>query len=319
MSNPLVSILIPVYNVEAYLPQCLDSVIGQTYMNLQIVVLDDGSTDKSWEIMQDYAQKDNRIEIYRQDNVGVATTRNNLLEKIKGEYFLFIDSDDWVERDIVEYLLMRLDNDKSDIAVCAMVVNDTIPEKMFEEEVWCQDEVIKEFLRHTRFNGSLCNKLIKTSLLCENRFDARVCYGEDALLCWKIIQNISCATITNKQLYHYRRNLQSISRQKWTPEKKGSGHLVWQEIVKDVSITWPQYLDVATARFAIEDFWGIYFAALSNYPYDEHIKLRQSSISDNFLTIVNSRLLTFDKLIVAFILSKWYKFGKILELYKGTF
>lgn len=318
-STSLVSVLIPVYNASAYLKQCLDSVVNQTYSHLQIVLIDDGSTDKSWVIMQDYALKDNRIEIYHQENAGVAITRNHLLEKIKGEYFLFIDSDDWVELEMVDFLLQRLLLNKSDIAVCSVVKDDDITNLTFSEGLWYQEKVVEEFLKHISFNGSLCNKLIKTSLLNENRFDSRIMYGEDALFCWKIIQKLSCAIITNKQLYHYRRNLQSISRQKWTPEKKGSGHLVWQEIVKDVSITWPQYLDVATARFAIEDFWGIYFAALSNYPYDEHIKLRQSSISDNFLTIVNSRLLTFDKLIVAFILSKWYKFGKILELYKGTF
>lgn len=317
MSNPLVSILIPVYNVEAYLSQCLDSVIGQTYADLQIVLIDDGSTDRSWEIMLEYAQRDNRIEIYHQDNAGVATTRNHLLEKIKGEYFLFIDSDDWVELDMVEFLLRRIEINKSDIAACAMLINDNIPAEKFVEDVWEQENVIKEFLKHTSFNGSLCNKIIKSSLLSGNRFDARISYGEDALLCWKIIQNLSRATITNKQLYHYRRNPQSLSRQKWTPEKKGSGHLVWQEIVNETSISWKQYWDIAKARFAIEDFWGLYFAAISDYQYDEHIKLRQKNIIDNIKHVYKSHLLTFNKMLVLLLLAKWFNFGIILRLLKG--
>ena len=105
MNKPLVSILVPVYNVEAYLPQCLDSLVGQTYPHLQIVLIDDGSTDGSWRVMQEYASRDERIEIYHQENQGVGATRNHLLEKIKGDYVLFVDSDDWVEENHIETLL----------------------------------------------------------------------------------------------------------------------------------------------------------------------------------------------------------------------
>ena len=104
--QPLISILIPIYNVESYLPQCLDSIVQQTYKNLQIVLIDDGSQDHSLTICHDYATKDNRIEVYSQKNQGVAATRNHLLEKVKGDYVLFVDSDDWIEADMIENLVL---------------------------------------------------------------------------------------------------------------------------------------------------------------------------------------------------------------------
>lgn len=315
--NPLVSILVPVYNVEAYLPQCFDSLLGQTYSHLQIVLIDDGSSDGSWRVMQEYAARDKRIEIYHQENQGVGATRNHLLEKIKGDYVLFVDSDDWVELDMVEFLLGKASENNADVVTCGNVINDGITRTVYKEEVWAQEKVVKEFLRHVIFNGSLCNKLIRAVLIGNNRFDCRISYGEDALFCWYVLQNVEKIIVTDRQLYHYRKNPQSISRQKWTPEKKGSGHLVWKTIVKDTAIRWPQYLSIAKARFAIEDFWGIYFAAISDYPSDKYIKRRQKCVLENWSLIYNSKLLTLDKLLVAFLLSKWYKFGKVVKWLKG--
>lgn len=311
--NPLVSILVPVYNVEAYLPQCLDSLLGQTYPHLQIVLIDDGSTDGSWRVMQEYTSRDERIEIYHQDNQGVGATRNHLLEKIKGDYVLFVDSDDWVELDMVEFLVGKASENRADVVTCAKVINDGIPKAVYEEEIWSQEKVVKEFLRHVIFNGSLWNKLIKTSLLGNHRFDCRISYGEDALFCWYIIQNASNIIVTDRQFYHYRRNPQSLSRQKWTPEKKGTGSIVWKTIVEECKQYWPQYADVAKARYAIEDMWGLYFAALSNYPLDDHIKCRQENVRRNLKLIRKSGLINRKKIFAAYILSYCYQVRRILK------
>ena len=320
MNNPLVSILVPVYNVEAYLSQCLDSLVGQTYPHLQIVLIDDGSTDGSWRVMQEYAARDERIEIYHQENQGVGTTRNHLLEKIKGDYVLFVDSDDWVELDMVESMISLQNKHKVDLVVCSMVKNNDERITLQDSSIvqYSQSEIIKAFCEHTWFSGSLCNKLFAKSLLHTYKFHCGISYGEDALFCWNLLQHVDRGVVvTNAQFYHYRRNPQSLSRQKWTPEKKGSGHLVWEEIVKDVSKKWPQYLNITKARFAIEDFWGIYFAAISGYPYDEHIEKRQKNVLENWSQIYDSRLLTLDKLLVAFVLVRWYRFGKVIKWLKG--
>ena len=103
--KPLVSVIIPVYNVSRYLPQCLDSVTSQTYQNLEIVIVDDGSTDGSGSICAHYAERDDRILLIRSENKGLASARNLGLGSICGEYISFIDSDDWVEPHMIEKLL----------------------------------------------------------------------------------------------------------------------------------------------------------------------------------------------------------------------
>lgn len=159
-NNPLVSILSPCYKVEKYLPKCLDTIIGQTYSNLQIVLIDDGSKDGTWDIMQKYAAKDSRIEIYHQENQGVAATRNNLLDKVKGDFVLFVDSDDWMELTMVESLLAIHKQSDADIVVCDMVKNDNTPNLSDRSYTsYNQKQIVKAFLEHTWLNGSLWNLL----------------------------------------------------------------------------------------------------------------------------------------------------------------
>ena len=221
MNDCLVSILLPCYNVESLLSQCLESLIYQTHRHLQIVLIDDGSTDNTWQIMQEYAAKDSRIEIYHQENQGVAITRNHLLKKVKGEYVLFVDSDDWVELDMVEFLVRQIEQEQADIVTCGMVVNDTpINQVKVSKECWNQEKVIYEFLRHVSFSGSLCNKLLKNSLLHNIQFHCGISYGEDALFVWKILQRVGSIVVTDKKLYHYRVNKNSLSHLSWLPEKK---------------------------------------------------------------------------------------------------
>lgn len=311
--NQLVSILVPVYNVESYLSQCLDSLINQTYNNLQIVLIDDGSKDNSWSIMQDYATKDNRIEIYHQENAGVATTRNNLLEKIKGEYVLFVDSDDWIELDMVEFLINKAINESTDMVVCGNVVNDTRPALNYTEEIWPQDKVIKEFLRHVHFNGSLWNKLISFRLLKKQpTFHREISYGEDALFTWQLIQEVQNVVVTNKQLYHYRINEGSLSHAKWSPNKMGTGHIVWELLEKETKEKYPQFTDIASTSFVVSDMWQLYFAALSNYPKDEYIDMYQKHVKNNLDLIRKTDTITKNKKVFAEVIARNYKLGSLL-------
>lgn len=313
-NNPLVSILSPCYNVEKYLPKCLDTIIGQTYSNLQIVLIDDGSKDGTWEIMQEYAFKDSRIEVYHQDNKGVATTRNNLLDKVKGDFVLFVDSDDWVELTMVESLLGIQKQSDADIVVCDMVKNDNTPNLSDRSYTsYNQKQIVKAFLEHTWLNGSLWNKLVKTSLLHNERFRCGISYGEDALFCWHLLQHVTHVAVCKLQLYHYRMNEASLSHQVWTPEKKGSSTIVWRTITSETQKWYPYYVDTARSRWAIEDFWGLYYASLSCYPYDKHIKERQINIKRNLRLIVKSNLVSKNKLFTALVLAYCYPLGRFLK------
>lgn len=313
MNETIVSILVPVYNVEAYLPKCIDTIIGQTYRNLQVVMIDDGSKDGSWKVMQEYAARDARIEIYHQENQGVASTRNHLLEKVRGEYVLFVDSDDWIEPEMVEYLLTNIQVEDADMVTCSNVINDeSVVQDEVHREVWSQEKAVMEFLRHVSFNGSLWNKLVKASLLHNLRFHCGISYGEDALFCWGILQKVSKVIVTDRNLYHYRMNNNSLSHKSWTPDKKGSNHIVWETISGETKRYWPGYVDIALARYALEDTWALYYASLASYPYDKEIILRQNNVKKNFLLVKNAKLCSIKIVLLAIMLSWCYPAGRIL-------
>lgn len=277
MNKSLVSILIPCYNVEEYLSHCLNSIINQTYSNLQIVLINDGSKDNTWEIMQDYAAKDSRIEIYNQQNQGVAITRNHLLEKVKGDYVLFIDSDDWCEFDMVEYLVYNIIKNCADVSICSNVINNITPVKEYKEQIWDKTNTIKNFLFHKELRGSLCNKLVKTSLLQNLEFKNEISYGEDALFCWHFFQKVDVVFISTKQLYHYRMNDSSICHSSFS-SKKFSGHYVWEQICKETAELYPDFLHIAQARHCIEDLLLLRDAAHCNYKNKNDIIILQKTI-----------------------------------------
>lgn len=313
MSTPLVSILLPVYCVESYLETCLNSIINQTYKNLQIVLIDDGSLDNSYKICQSFAEKDDRIEIYHQENMGVASTRNHLLEKVKGEYLLFVDSDDWLELDMIEYLIKEIQNNSSDIIVCNVVSNKIVFKTKQQNNVkaWDQEQFISLFLRHKEINGSLWNKLIKTQLIKGLKFDPQISYGEDALFFWQILQRTNNVVVTDRKLYHYRMNDNSISHQEYG-WKKISGHKVWQQIAEETAQLWPKYKNVATANYAISDMWQIYYAALSNYKMDENIKEFQKNVRNHLFLIYKSKLINKKKMLFATVASFSYSICKFI-------
>lgn len=314
MNKPLVSILIPVYNTEGFLPKCLDSIVNQTYSNLQVVIIDDGSKDASLCIAQKYAKQYPYIEVYHQENQGIASTRNNLLDKAKGDYVLFVDSDDWCELDMVDFLINKAIANKADMVTCSMVKNnETFVSNIFLEEIWDREKAVLEFLRHKIFNGSLCNKLIKTSLLHNLRFHCGIFYGEDALFLWKVLQSVDSIVVTNKILYHYRMNNNSLSHLSWTPDKKGTSKFVWKKITEETEKRWPQYIDIVKVRAALEDMWALYYASASAYHYDDNIKVRQRSIRNNLGRIIKSDIASRNMKIYALISSLSYKLLKYIH------
>ncbi|MBO5133919.1 MAG: glycosyltransferase [Bacteroidaceae bacterium] len=307
--NPLVSILVPVYNVEAYLPQCFDSLLGQTYSHLQIVLIDDGSSDGSWRVMQEYAARDERIEIYHQENQGVGATRNHLLEKIKGDYVLFVDSDDWVELDMVEFLLGKASKDNADVVTCGNVINEAPVAAQYSQKVLSRNEAIERFLYHIEFRGSLCNKLVRTSLLHNCRFHCGISLGEDALFCWHFLQHANKVLFTDRQLYHYRMNESSICHSTFGP-KKLSAHYAWEQMCDETAKWWPQYLPIAQARHCIEDVLLLRDAVKSNYPVKSDIKLLQTTIANYSHHLFKLSITSFKMKVFAVVISKCSTFAK---------
>lgn len=309
--NNLVSILIPAYNVLSFIRQCLASVIGQTYENLQVVIIDDGSTDGTLTVCKELEKTDCRIEVYHQENQGVAATRNKLLTKVKGEYVLFVDGDDWIELDMVEHLVSLATKYSAGMIMCDRVINDTNPvETSPNTKILSQDEAVKDFLMHEYFVGSLWNKLIHNSLLKDIKFCNEISYGEDALFVWSVLQGVDRVVVSSKQLYHYRMNEDSISHQSFG-EKKFTGHLTWQLITGDVRRLWPRFLDVAMGTFALQDMYLLRAASQSSYPKNDWVRTIQKNVRCNIFKVLNTRKLNLKDKVYICIIGYCYKFGKL--------
>ena len=125
MSKGKVSVIVPVYNVEKYVAKCIESILGQTYSDIEILIVDDGSTDGSYAICRRYADIDFRIKLFTQDNEGLSASRNKMLKEATGEYILFVDADDWILPYLVERLLELIDEYDADIASCSYVKTKT--------------------------------------------------------------------------------------------------------------------------------------------------------------------------------------------------
>lgn len=246
----LVSILIPVYNAERYLRDCLDSVLAQTYCELQVVAINDGSTDSSASILDDYATRDSRLQIVHRENRGVATTRLELLSHAKGEYIHFVDADDAVQPDMVETMVTICNDNNLDMLICNSTKDMTVT-----NTTACDDEIniinheaaICEFLEHRRFVGALWSKLIRRSICDGIQCPSEISYGEDAYMCWLMLQHINRLGFINAKFYHYRMNDESISH-KPLGESKMSSRKLWDYITDEVSVKYPQYITLAQGQ-----------------------------------------------------------------------
>ena len=309
----MVSILVPVYNSEKYLRQCLGSIVNQTYKDLQVVIVDDGSIDNSLSICREYADKYEFIEVYHQGNAGVASARNALLDKAKGDYTIFIDSDDWIEPDMIEGLLHYIAEYDLDIVICGSVseYNDSataVDTSYCSPLIDNREEAVKKFILHKELNGSLWNKLVLTSLFHNLRFAKDIWYGEDALMMWQVLQRVNRIGSMPTPYYHYRMNDASISHQTFGPQKM-SGHQVWATIYADTCRDWPEYKRVARAAFAISDMWLLFYAALDKYPFDKNISHFQRHVRENIIDILRAQHIKVNKKVFALGMALSYRLG----------
>lgn len=212
-----VSIVIPVYNVERYLHRCLNSVINQTYQNLEIILVDDGSTDNSGKICDEYAVKDNRVVVVHKENGGLSDARNVGIERIHGEYLAFIDSDDFVSRHYVQGLLDALLECQADIAFCRylkVLDNDGFKTKPKSVKLHCfsSDEMLKNWHgKYKHIETMAWNKLYYASLFTNSGIRyPKGYYNEDVQTTHLLVNQASKIVITNQILYYYVQRKDSI-------------------------------------------------------------------------------------------------------------
>lgn len=206
-----VSIIVPVYGVEKYIGECIESLVKQTHRNLEIILVDDGGMDRSAEICEEYAALDNRIRVIHKPNGGAASARNVGIDVATGEYICFVDGDDYVEKSYVEHLLMWLTEADTDISECGLhflTKSQTKPVKIDGPGCFNKNDYLLRFI--TRWTCSLMtNKLFKRSVIGSIRFEEGHCI-DDEFFTYLVVMNGQKVVVKDTPLYYYRMRGSSV-------------------------------------------------------------------------------------------------------------
>ena len=205
--NPLISVIVPIYNVEKYLARCVDSIVNQTYKNLEIILVDDGSPDNCPAMCDEWAEKDSRIRVIHKENGGVSSARNAALDIATGDYIGFVDSDDWIEPEMYSSLIQKISESGKNIALCSYYAVEISGERyecrcVVDKEVLDKDDYFR-FIVLGGDGGYIWNRLYDADILKEVRFDEDIWYSEDLLFNFKTAQKSNGAAILDKIEYNY--------------------------------------------------------------------------------------------------------------------
>lgn len=215
MEKDLVSIVVPVYKVEKYIRECIDSILNQTYKNLEVILVDDGSLDNCPYICDQYALKDKRITVYHKKNGGLSDARNYGLKMANGRYVMFIDSDDYIENDMVETLLKNIINYKADISICDcyFLYKDKIIKNDVENNIqeMSHDEALLRLNKQNSFGFAAWNKMYKKELFSTISFPKGK-VNEDWYIMYKIFDKAKKVIYQPIAKYYYRQRKSSISK-----------------------------------------------------------------------------------------------------------
>lgn len=273
----LVSIIVPIYNVERYLSKCIESIVKQTYTNLEIILIDDGSTDNCLTICDEYAIRDSRIRVIHKKNGGQSSARNIGLDNCAGEYISFVDSDDWISENMIEEMVRNIEKFEADISIIgySMVWENGKIQKMSVENVellFDHDEAMKAWLSQKYFKNFVWDKLFKQELFKDIRFPEGQNFMEDAAIGTLLFNRSSLIIYSGRIGYYYY-------------QRKGSATNLEQFSKNDL--------------VAIEDAKKmLVFSKENNGKYDEEVNARYMLAL--FLTIdkiCKSRTRTYDHLL----------------------
>lgn len=229
-SSPLISIITPVYNVEQYLQQCIESIILQDFQDWELILVDDGSTDKSGAICDEYALKDKRIHVLHKENTGQADSRNIALQLAKADLIGFVDSDDWIEPDMYSALYYTLTGNQADVAICGYFqdYNDAAEASCTSGDlaVYNRDEALKLIIEDKVIKSFLWDKLFRREVITD--LLPKAYYYEDYATLFKWFVNVEKVVFYQKPEYHYRQRKGSTDHDE-DPRKKYHFFLAEQE------------------------------------------------------------------------------------------
>lgn len=263
MTNAQISIIIPVYNVERYLPKCLESVLGQTYQDLEVILVDDGSPDHCGRICDEYARRDRRVRVIHRQNGGLSAARNTGLAAAGGAYLGFVDSDDWIEPDMYEYLMQGLQRANADVAVCGLYdcYRDKIHGRGPEKEMVCGTEkALGLLLKNDEIQNSACNKLYRRELFEGIVFPEGRAYEDLAIMDQVFVKAKRVALLPERKYYYL---LHSGSIAGSMSLRRQMDHYRMAKMRYDrLSEEWPQFHDLLAGQCVASaiGIWSCYLA-----------------------------------------------------------
>lgn len=254
--DPIISIIVPIYNVGKYLPKCIESILNQTFKNFELILVNDGSTDNSGVVCDDYAKKDTRIKIIHKSNGGVSSARNAGLYVAKGEYIGFVDPDDYIDKNMYEKLYRLCIDNNSDIAICRFnrEINGKIQNKESTEEIIELNnmEAMNELFKGNLYRFSLCNKLFSKKCFNDVLFPEERIH-EDLSTTYKLFANSKKAVYINYCGYIYVRRENSILISTYN-EKRLQAFIAWDEIIEFIDKNYYEIIEQVIATFT---YWCV--------------------------------------------------------------
>lgn len=207
MKKKLISVIVPVYNVEDYINKCIHSLVNQTYRSLEIILVDDGSTDSSGKICDMWSKKDKRIIVKHKKNGGVSSARNEGIKIATGDYIAFVDSDDYVDKDMYDFLVLNLEKNAADVSICSSydVINGKAVHNKLENIniVMNNVQALLNIYKIGYYGNGLCNKLFKRKTIENNLFPVGIKNGEEILVLFKALKNSKKIVYQSIPKYYY--------------------------------------------------------------------------------------------------------------------
>lgn len=309
---PIVSIIVPAYNVEEYIARGIESVLEQTYKNIELIIVDDGSKDNTAKVIGEYAEKDNRVKFYSKMNGGVSSARNVALTKATGEYILFLDSDDWLEAHTVEYLLKMIEGETKVLvsADCffAYLNDDGSIRKEKHRDVYKRIKVNRHDALLTTGNGeynlqSSCYKLYSRKVIIENNITFRedIAHGEDGLFVFRYINCVEGLLYDTEPLWNILERPNSATtapyNKKWLSALKAVDEMI--SCTED-----DKELNDALKVFFVQRTVTVFMACLRNlHSEKEEKKYLRRRLKEHKKVYLQSDLTRHDKLVYRALLS----------------
>ena len=233
--EPLVSVLLPAYNVEEYLAKCVDSILQQTYQNFEIIIADDCSPDDSGKIADKLASKDARIKVFHHGkNMGLSAARNTGLNHASGDYITFVDSDDWIEPDYVEYLLRIIQGTDSDIAISRNFFTSRFREQVTEDRITTitPEDMLCDLL-YNRIHVGVWNRMYKKSLIGNSRFRLDSLTGEGMQFNTRVVPKASKVGMGLRRVYTYNVDNETSATKKPNVRKQAYGAVATMDMIRE--------------------------------------------------------------------------------------